>query len=325
MRSRLCCRAVVLLVAGLFAATAASAAAVAGERQKVMIRSTVDGTNQPCYVILPQGFDPQRKTPLLVALHSWSADLEQRNPELEEAADRRGWIYLHPNFRGPNQHPDACGSPKAQQDILDAVAWAKETYRIDLQRVYLTGASGGGHMTLLMAARHPQMWTAASAWVGISDLTSWHAKHAKTKYGAMIRASCGGAPGTSPEVDRQYRLRSPLTHLAGAVSVPLDIAAGIHDGHTGSVPIRHSLDAFNVVAQAQQLAGVSEAEIQQLSVPRGRLTQPRPSDQQVDPALGRAIYLRRTAGKARVTIFEGGHERVVPAAVAWLEQFPARP
>jgi hypothetical protein len=30
--------------------------------------------------------------------------------------------------------------------------------------------------------------------------------------------------------------------------------------------------------------------------------------------------LRRFAGKARVTIFEGGHESIPEAAIAWLEQ-----
>jgi acetyl esterase/lipase len=39
------------------------------------------------------------------------------------------------------------------QDILDAVAWARDSYPVDPQRVYLTGASGGGHMTLLMVRR----------------------------------------------------------------------------------------------------------------------------------------------------------------------------
>jgi poly(3-hydroxybutyrate) depolymerase len=241
-------------------------------------------------------------------------------PLLEKMAEERGWIYLFPHFRGANRHPDACGSEKAQQDILDAVDWANERYPVDTRRIYLTGASGGGHMTMLMAGRHPNVWAAASAWVGISDLAAWHGRHAGDGYGRMLRASCGGAPGDSPEVDEQYRQRSPLTHIHRAAGLPLDIAAGVHDGHSGSVPVRHSLDAFNAIAKAVGAEPVTEGEIQQLSRPNGRLDRPRPSDQVTDPSLGRKIYLRRTAGKSRVTIFEGGHERVVPAAVAWLER-----
>jgi dipeptidyl aminopeptidase/acylaminoacyl peptidase len=306
----------------LTAAAADSADDVeSGQRMRVTVTSSVDGTEQPCYVIVPKGFDRQSPpVPLLVSLHSWSADVEQRNIALERLAVERGWIYLFPHFRGPNQHPDACGSIKAQRDILDAVTWVQQHYPVDPRRIYLTGVSGGGHMTMLMVGCHPQLWAAASAWVGISDLAAWHALHADSRYGAMLRASCGGRPGDSPEVDEQYRLRSPLAHLHQACDVPVDLAAGIHDGHLGSVPIRHSLEAFNFLADAMGAARISEEEIEQLSRPDGRLSDPQPSDQMVDPGLGRAIHLRRHAGASRVTIFEGGHEGIAKAAVEWLEK-----
>ena len=305
------------LLHGLFA----DVPSAAGRRERIHVPSSLDGTEQPCYLTLPDGFRPDGPpVPLLVSLHTWSGDVEQRDRKMEEEALGRGWIYLWPHFRGANKAPDACGSEKAQQDILDAVDWVLQRYPVDRRRIYLTGASGGGHMAMLMAGRHPQRWTAVSAWVGISDLAAWHARQAKSPYGEMIRASCGGPPGASAAVDQQYRLRSPKTWLHRAVEVPLDLSAGVHDGHKGSVPIRHTLEAFNVVAAAQGLPGVTEEEIAQLSRPNGRLERPQASDREEDPALGRAIYLRRTAGKARVTIFEGGHERIAPAAAAWLAE-----
>ena len=299
----------------------AESKAPAGNRRKVEILSSVDKTKQPCYVITPDNLSDQ-PVPLLVSLHTWSGGLEQRNEPIEQMAIARGWIYLFPHFRGPNQHPDACGSEIAQQDILDAVAWAKTEFRIDEKRLYLTGVSGGGHMTMQMVGRHPEVWTAASAWVGISDLAQWHDKHAKTGYGEMMRKSCGGAPGESPKIDREYKSRSPLTWLHRAKDVPLDIAAGVHDGHSGSVPISHSLSAFNELAKANQSTLISADEIAQLSRPKGRLVKPLDGDQVVDETFDRAIYLRRTAGPSRVTIFEGGHEGIARAAIAWLEKHP---
>lgn len=292
----------------------------AGDRKKVEIRSTIDGTLQPSYIILPDGFDPRGEpVPMLVALHSWSRDLEYRGWTLERAAEERGWIYLFPNFRGPNKHPDACGSIKAQQDILDAVAWAKRNYPVDEDRVYMAGASGGGHMTMLMAGRHPEVWAAASAYVGISDLVAWHKLRAADKYGDMMRRSCGGPPGASPEVDRQYRERSPITHIHRAANLALDLNTGIEDGHTGSVPIRHSLDAFNAVARAGGHEPISEEEIQRLSQLGGQAERPGAENLVEDPAYGRAIWLRRHAGPVRVTVFDGGHEFLPRAAVAWLD------
>jgi poly(3-hydroxybutyrate) depolymerase len=295
--------------------------AQAAERLKLAVPSSVDQIEQTCYLHLPKGYDPNGgAVPLVVSVHSWSGDVEQRNVPLENAAELRGWLVLMPNFRGRNDHPEACGSTLAQQDILDAVAWVSAKYPVDRRRIYLTGSSGGGHMTMLMAGRHPQVWAAASAWVGINNLAAWHTTHASDRYGQNMRDAAGGAPGSSVAVDNEYRQRSPMTHLAGAVPVPLDIAAGCHDGHRGSVPIRHSLDAFNVVARAQNAPVVSEAEILELSTPGGRLSQPQPSDYEIDPSFNRAIYLRRQAGKCRVTIFEGGHEGLAEAAIEFLSR-----
>jgi len=299
---------------------------VAGNRQKVWIRSSVDGSQQPSYLILPANDDAAAgKVPLLVSLHTWSGNLEQRNLDLERAAEQKGWIYLFPDFRGINQQPQACGSAIACQDILDAVEWVAAKYQVDRQRIYLTGVSGGGHMTMLMVGKHPEPWAAASAWVGISDLRTWHDRHAAGKYGLMMRKCCGGKPGDSVEVDEQYRQRSPVTWLHRSLPVPLDIAAGVHDGHRGSVPIRQSLNAFNLIARAAKATPVSKQEITQLSRPQGRLENPLASDQVMDASLGRKIYLRRQAAKSRVTIFEGGHEGIAEAAITWLEKHVKAP
>lgn len=305
-----------LILLSLFAA-----AATAGQRKDIQIQSTLDGTMQPAYVILPDDFKadgPAR--PLLVSLHTWSNGVTQPQPELEKEAERLGWIYLYPHFRGPNRNPQACASPQARQDILDAVDWAIKNYPVDKKRIYLCGASGGGFMTLMMAARYPQRWTAASAWVPISDLAAWQRFHGDKGYGLDVAAVCGGRPGDSKEVDREYYERSPINFLANAAGLPLEIAAGVHDGHNGSVPVRHTLAAFNVLAQAQGEPGVSEEEIRQISRPNGRLDQPLASDREKDPTYGREIYLRRQAGNTRVTIFEGGHERLDHAAAEWLRQ-----
>jgi len=106
--------------------------------------------------------------------------------------------------------------------------------------------------------------------------------------------------------------------LHRATEVSLDIGAGIHDGHQGSVPIKHSLDAFNEIAKATGEPVVTETEISELSAENGRLAAPLESDLVVDEILGRTIYLRRSAAQSRVTIFEGGHEGISASAFDWL-------
>lgn len=290
-----------------------SAAAGKIDHEIITFTSTYDQSEQPArYYAAPEA-GPQG---LLVLLHSWSTDMHNYNPDTwVEAARSHGWHVVVPHFRGGNFNPEACASPAARQDILDATAAVISRYPVDPARVYLAGSSGGGHMSMVMAGHRPETWTAVSAWVGISNLSDWHGetKRAGLKYYKDIEACVGGAPGDSPAVDQELHARSPLFHLANAKDLPLDLNVGVHDGHRGSVPIHHTLDAYNVVANAVGNPGISQSTINALSQ---EIVPPVPPVE--DPSYGRAIHLRATAGKARVTVFEGGHEDLPPAACAWL-------
>ncbi len=290
-------------------AIAQSKAPTAPGRHLVDVRSSIDASLQPSYLSLPAKMPTP--APLAVILHTWSFDHEQRDSTVEAAAQARGWILLAPKFRGINDHPRACGSPIAQQDILDAVAWVRHHYPVDRRRIYLLGLSGGGYMTMLMAGHHPEPWAAASAWVGISDLPTWYTAHAGDRYGAMMRACFGAGPAESAAIGAEYRARSPLTYLSRRQAVPLDLAAGRFDS---TVAVSHTLHAFQAIAPGI----VSDADVDALAGPGPGLSAPTPSDTAGDPGLGRRIFMRRRYGPHRVTVFEGGHEWLAGAAVAWL-------
>ena len=285
--------------------------------REIKYRSSADDSQQPAMYYSPVSEEP---VPLLVALHTWSGDYRQDNHEAcAQWCFEKDWAYIHPNFRGRNRRPEATGSELVVQDIVDAVAYAAQHGNVDPSRVYLVGTSGGGYTALLMAGRHPELWAGVSAWVPIVDLERWyHESKAKGgKYWREIANSCGGPPGTSDEVDHQYRLRSPITWLEGARSTNVDINAGIRDGHEGSVPVSHALRAFDEIAHKQDR--FSEAEIEyfvcEAKVP------PHLRQEITDPTYGekRPLY-RRFAERARVTLFDGGHEIIPQAALHWLEQ-----
>lgn len=286
----------------------------------VSITSSLDKTKQPSRIWAPASAQ-MSATPLLVYLHSWSGDYRQNNAAWFKQATDRGWIFLHPNFRGRNDTPPACGSKLARRDILDAIDWTVGKYHVDPRRIYLAGSSGGGHMAMLMAGHHPGRFSAVSAWVGISDLGEWYRFHLKDgkpqNYARMILKSLGGPPGTSREIDIQYRDRSPISVLARAAAVPLDLCAGVHDGKTGSVPIHHTLRAWNTIAAVRKAKLISDTEMEQLWT-AGRLQTPGKGENAKDPEFGRLIHLRRRSGPSRVTIFEGGHEGLAGPACLWL-------
>ena len=173
---------------------------------------------------------------------------------------------------------------------------------------------------MMMAARHPEIWAGVSAWVGISDLAKWHGHCAATKehcgYAAHIEKVCGGKPGESPAVDAELKTRSPLTWLKPGMPFPLQINAGIHDGHTGSVPISQSFEAFNAVAAPQDKVAKEDIDI----MPRDEIVPAHLRHDWNDPAFGRfTVLFRKTSGNVTINIFEGGHEMVHSALQAFLE------
>jgi dipeptidyl aminopeptidase/acylaminoacyl peptidase len=302
------------------AAVSAQTAKDLPKLSRVEVKSSLDNEPQPVLFWAPDKAQEER-TPLFVFLHSWSGDYRQDNAKWHTQAVKRGWIYIHPNFRGVNQTPKACGSKWARQDILDAVDFATEKFNVDPKRIYLAGTSGGGHMAMLMAGHHPDRFSAVSAWVGISDLSSWFAFHLKDgkpqRYAQMILASLGGAPGSSSLIDADYKDRSPIYHLHRTGDLPFLMSAGIDDGHTGSVPIVHSLSAFNAIAKAQNAEVIADAEIARLSNRRNLVALPRSKSEKLPP-FGRGIVFARNAGPASVVIFEGGHEGLPAPACEWL-------
>lgn len=274
-----------------------------------------DGVDQSAMWYAPSG---EGKKPLLVGLHTWSSNYASAGGDLVYAqwCIAQGWAFVHPDFRGPNWTPSALGSERAVQDIVEAVAWARKQTEVDETRVYLVGVSGGGHMAMLMAGRHPEIWAGVSAWCGIADIGQWHAEHQKDgksdRYAQNIEAALGYVPATD---DADVKGRSPITWLKAAASVPLDINHGIHDGRRGSVPFIHSLHAFNVVVpESDRLA---ESDIRSCYA-----TQKLPAEwpaAAADPTFGsRTTLFRKVSGNTRVTLFEGGHEIVHQAALNWL-------
>jgi dienelactone hydrolase len=289
----------------------------AGVRE-IRYRSDADQTEQPALFYAPEG---QRAAPLIVALHSWSGNYRQASQAaVARWAIARGWVFIHPEFRGPNRRPEACGSELMVRDILSAVAYAKAVATVDPARIYLVGGSGGGHATLLLAGRAPEVWTAVSAWCPITDLVAWHAESVarKQKYAGDIELSVGGPPAPGTPAEAEARKRSPLTYLSAARRLPVSIHVGLHDGHTGSVPVSHSLRAFNMLAAPEER--LSEEQIRWFT--EKRAVPPELAAQREDDSTygKKTVLFRRRSQDVTLTVFDGGHEILFEPALAWLEQ-----
>ena len=316
------------------ALSAAVSGLEAAEPVGVKIPSSLDGEIQKCLWLAPDQSINRKieesknsPAPLLVSLHTWSKGYNMENPVPPRWCEAKGWAYIAPNFRGPNNKPKALGSDFAVQDIVDAVEWAKKNANIDENRIYLLGGSGGGHMALLMAGRHPEIWAGVAAFCPITDIAKWYEFHSRTgredRYAVMMHSACGGTLAEKPD---EYARRSPVTYLKSFAELKVYIGTGIHDGYKGSVPVCHAMWGYNALAAPEDRIPdeLIETIVKTQKVPDGAVIDNRRIDEStnqkiLDPDYVVPIHLRRTSGNVRFTLFEGAHDILPTQGLHWLE------
>ena len=287
--------------------------------QEILYDCKLDHTRQPAMFRAAEGTRPR---PLLVALHTWSFDHSTQYEKFAAYCEQNNWNFIFPEFRGPNWWPDACGSDFVVSDLEDAVRFVCANAKVDKQRIYLCGGSGGGHCSMLLAGRRPDLWAAVSSWCPITDIRNWHAQSAAVNqvYYKHSEIVCGGNPETDAAAYKQAILRSPISWIPNAAELPLSINCGIHDGHpgSGSVPICQSIDAFNVLAKPEDRIPVKDIVymLDHESVPKHLLWRGK------DPAFGKKhkVLFRRVSNRVCLTVFEGGHELYEGTALEWLSR-----
>ncbi len=283
--------------------------------ESVSIESTADGVGQKA---LFYDSGSGRKKPLIIVLHSWSEDYRQSfGIPYGLWAEANDWVFIQPDYRGPFDDPSATLSEAAMSDILDSLEYAKRNARVDDERVYLAGFSGGGMAALAMAGKYPERWAGVVSWGAVYDLADWyaHTKGASHHYSADIAASCGGAPEPGTPEEKECARRSPSAYLRTAKgSVPVYIAVGIQDSF---VPPAHSLNAFNDLADEQDR--LSKEEVESIS-----------KEHRLPPGLrcgcedrhfkdaGVDLLHQRESGKAVLKVYDGKHDVVYNAGLSWL-------
>jgi len=136
----------------------------------VEISSSSDDSLQKARFYAP---DTKKSAPLIVSLHTWSGDYNQEDPLAEEII-KRGWNYIHPDFRGPNTRPEAGGSDLVISDIEDAINYALRNSDANPADVHIIGVSGGGFATLAAYMKIGYPVRSFNAWAAISDLEAWY-------------------------------------------------------------------------------------------------------------------------------------------------------
>jgi predicted esterase len=135
-------------------------AARRGDFRKAYL-SKVDNTLQPFKVFVPSSYDGTKPYPLVIALHGMGGDENSYfdaygKGAFTSEAERHGYIVACPKGR----KPASMYMGDAERDVMDVLADMMRTYRIDPDRVYLTGHSMGGFGTWSVAMNHPEVFAA---------------------------------------------------------------------------------------------------------------------------------------------------------------------
>lgn len=168
--------------------------------------------------------------PAIVFIHGggWSGGNRQGYRGYLEQAAQRGYVALTISYRltQPDQNKKPANPHPAQiHDCKAAVRWLREhaaDYKVDPQRIGVTGGSAGGHLSLLVGltepkdglegeTSRPELSTRVQAVVNVFGPTDL-ARLAETSAGTLdlLKWFCNGSVAEKPEV---YRQASPLTFV----------------------------------------------------------------------------------------------------------------
>jgi predicted esterase len=142
---------------------------VYGDVQK-SYRSAVDNTMQPYRLFIPSSYDGHQAYPLIILLHGMGGDENTMfdsygNGAFEQLAEKKGYIVACPKGR----EATSMYRGAAEQDVLDVLADVRRAYKIDPNRIYMTGHSMGAYGTWSIAIDHPEIFAALAPISGGGD------------------------------------------------------------------------------------------------------------------------------------------------------------
>jgi poly(3-hydroxybutyrate) depolymerase len=192
----------------------------------------------PYQIYVPHNWKPDRKWPLVVALHG--ANLDERNMLgragglMQQLAERHGFIVVAPlGYRINSGYGSQRGMGgllgrddtrlrRSEQDVLAVTDLVAAEYGTEPRRTYLTGNSMGGGGTWWIGAQHPERWAAI----------------APAAFGGVTPADVAGLSklpilavvGDSDELGMADRVRAAVAILKAGGASPdyLEIKGGTH-------------------------------------------------------------------------------------------------
>lgn len=196
------------------------------KRQPLATREVInwkskDGTPVEGVLIKPADFDPSKKYPLLVIIHTGPSLVDQATvdrdwPYPSELYARRGAIVLKVNYRGSIGYGQRframlvrnLGLPQ-YEDIITGVDHLIGQGIVDKERVGAMGYSHGGYIAAFISA-YSDRFRAVSVGAGVSDWRTYYTQSDAPLWAVQFLKA---TPWDDPEI---YRKTAPLSYVKQA-------------------------------------------------------------------------------------------------------------
>jgi dipeptidyl aminopeptidase/acylaminoacyl peptidase len=204
-----------------------------GRVESFRAESSFDQRDIQAWLVLPPGFDPARRWPLILEIHGGPyANYGPRFSAEMQLYAAAGYVVLYVNPRGSTSYGEAFANlieknypGQDYDDLMSAVDAVLARGYIDPGRLYVTGGSGGGVLTAWIVGKTERFRAAAV----VKPVINW-TSFALTadNYNFYYRYWFDGPPW---EEQADYWRRSPLS-LVGNVSTPTLVMSGEQDFRT---------------------------------------------------------------------------------------------
>jgi dipeptidyl aminopeptidase/acylaminoacyl peptidase len=190
-----------------------------------------NGFQEDGVVVYPPGFEPQRKYPLVLAIHGGPVSSSTLSfNAIAQLLAAHDYVVFSPNYRGSdnggNTYQRAIANDSGEgpgHDVMAGILALEQGGFVDRARIAVSGWSYGGYMTSWLIG-HYHIWKAAVAGAAVNDLVNMYALG---DFNVGYRYSLGGSPW-SGTLMRNYQEQSPIT-FARQITTPTLILADTFD------------------------------------------------------------------------------------------------
>lgn len=214
---------------------------------------SADGLQIPALLYRPRDVPVGTRLPAIVYVHGGpTAQWLRGFDAFAQYMVDHGYVVLEPNIRGSTGYGRAFREMNLKDwgggDLDDTVAGAVYLNTlpfVDPDRLGVFGGSYGGYMTYVASVKHPDLWRAAVAWVGITDLKLLY-DHSMEHFKYYLRAQMGNPD----ELADLWRDRSAV-NFAKQLKANLLILHGANDPRCPIEQARVFRDAILASGKAQ--------------------------------------------------------------------------